>query len=138
MTDFNSLPPAVGIICLEAQNKVRNSIPSKWRIDAATIKQQPNILDLPRASGLLTEAQLEITALDATSLLEKIHGGELSAVEVLEAFCGRAAIAQQATKCLTDFFYEEALEVARHLDQLYRETGKPVGVLHGLPICVKV
>lgn len=55
-----------------------------------------NVLDVPRRCGLLTAKQLEITeSYDATSLLENIHRRKLSAYEVTEAFCIRAAIAQQ-------------------------------------------
>lgn len=55
-----------------------------------------NVLDIPRRSGLLSPKQLEITEkYDATALLEKIRRRELSASEVTEAFCARAAIAQQ-------------------------------------------
>lgn len=62
-----------------------------------------NVLDIPRRCGLLTAKQLEITeSYDATSLLERIHRRELSAYEVTEAFCIRAAIAQQVVSLLNE------------------------------------
>jgi amidase len=75
-------------------------IPGPWSLSAEythiSETASINVLDVPRRCGLLTSKQLEITEkYDATSLLEKISRQELSAYEVTEAFCIRAAIAQQ-------------------------------------------
>ena len=75
-------------------------IPTAWRISEELTKisqtSDMNVLDVPRRSGILSARQLEITEnYDATDLLAKIHGQEISAYEVTEAFCIRAAIAQQ-------------------------------------------
>lgn len=40
------------------------------------------------------------------------------------------------TSCLTEIFFEQAQERARHLDSL-RAKGEVVGPLHGLPISLK-
>jgi amidase len=40
------------------------------------------------------------------------------------------------TSCLTEMFFEEAQERAKHLDEL-RAKGKIVGPLHGLPVSLK-
>jgi amidase len=69
--------------CINAQSSVLASIPKKW------------ILPSVDTCGLLTSEQLTITELTATTLLKKLHSGELTSVEVTEAFCGRAAIAHQ-------------------------------------------
>lgn len=53
------------------------------------------------------------------------------------AFCKRAAIAQQVTKCLTEVFFDKALKRARELDDHLLRTGKVVGPLHGVPVSVK-
>ena len=37
----------------------------------------------------------------------------------------------------TEFLAESALEQARRLDQIFKETGKIVGPLHGVPISAK-
>lgn len=77
-------------------------IPSAWRIPEELMISETsgtNVLDVPRRSGILTERQLEITEkYDATDLLGKIGSKELSAYEVTEAFCIRAAIAQQVVR----------------------------------------
>lgn len=75
-------------------------IPDAWRLPEelaqATEASGINVLDVPRQSGILSARQLEITEqYDATDLLAKIHSREFSAYEVTEAFCVRAAIAQQ-------------------------------------------
>ena len=41
------------------------------------------------------------------------------------------------TNCLSDAFFDEALEHARSLDAHLQQTGNPVGPLHGLPISLK-
>ncbi|KAJ5150298.1 Amidase [Penicillium atrosanguineum] len=117
-------------------------IPTSWRLptEYTSISETTgrNVLDVPRRCGLLTPNQLEITEnYDATSLLEKISHRELSAYEVTEAFCIRAAIAQQVTRCLTETFFDLALRRAKELDRHLQETGHLVGPLHGLPISFK-
>lgn len=82
------------------QAEAASKIPGPWRLPAVYTNisetASTNVFDVPRRCGILTPKQLEITENhDATSLLEKIHSQELSAYEVTEAFCIRAAIAQQ-------------------------------------------
>ena len=78
-------------------------IPVAWRLppEYTNISEtaNTNVLDVPRRCGILSPRQLEITEVeDATALLGKIHRQELSAYEVTEAFCIRAAIAQQVVR----------------------------------------
>ena len=58
-------------------------------------------------------------------------------MEVTRAFCKRAAIAQQLVNCLSEVFFDKALEAAEQLDAEYRATGFPRGPLHGLPVSLK-
>jgi amidase len=124
-------------VSLEAQTKLLNCIPVKWRL-ASIDKSITDVTSIPTTCGLLTPSQLAITEMTATQLLSKLHTGALTSVEVTEAFCGRAAIAHQLVNCLTMYFYEEALQTARKLDREFKKTGKPVGPLHGLPVSIKV
>ncbi|KAJ6155263.1 Amidase [Penicillium chermesinum] len=125
------------------QAEAADKIPSAWRLPSeytvdVSETSSLNVLDIPRRSGLLSEKQLEITETnDATSLLEKIRKQELSAYEVTEAFCIRAAIAQQLTCCLTETLFDRALNRAKELDDHLTKTGQVVGPLHGLPISFK-
>ena len=40
--------------------------------------------------------------------------------------------------CLTDWFYDEALEDAKKLDALLARDRQPLGPLHGIPVALKV
>ena len=89
------------------QAEVFSQIPPAWRLptEYTDISEEDsnNVLDVPRRCGILSAKQLDITENhDATSLLEKIHGRELSAFEVTEAFCMRAAVAQQVVCYFTN------------------------------------
>jgi amidase len=98
-----SLEPWQAIV-QKKQAEASAKIPAGWRLPAhytADISESvaKNVLFVPRDCGLLSPKQLEITeAYDATALLEKIHSGQVSAAAVVEAFCIRAAIAQQLVR----------------------------------------
>ncbi|PYI01463.1 amidase [Aspergillus sclerotiicarbonarius CBS 121057] len=130
-------------IVQKKQAEAATKIPPAWRLPAeftVNISEEAstNVLDVPRKCGLLSPGQLDITEnYDATALLEQIHSGRFTAVEVTEAFCIRAAIAQQVTRCLTETFFDCAFERAKELDDYFQATGKVRGPLHGLPISLK-
>lgn len=89
-------------------------------------------------SGILSPLDLEITNIDdAAVLLERIASRQYTSVQVTEAFCRRASIAQQLTNCLTEILYDQALERAQWLDDYVEREGKTVGILHGLPVSLK-
>ncbi|KAL7274816.1 hypothetical protein RUND412_002270 [Rhizina undulata] len=127
-------------LAAEAQSHRQSSIPPEWRIPLSRLPPE-DVLDVsnyPRIEGLLTARELEITErYDAIRLLEGMREGALKSREVVEAFCKRAAIAQQLTNCLTHMFFEKALERAEFLDHHFAKHGKPYGPLHGLPISLK-
>lgn len=87
------------------QDEASAKIPTSWRLpsqytQSVSENARNNVLDVPRQCGLLSPRQLEITEnYDATALLEMIHAGTLTSYEVTEAFCLRAAIAQQVVCC---------------------------------------
>lgn len=89
--------------------------------------------------GILSPLDIEITSLDdAAVLLDRIASRKYTSVQVCEAFCKGASIAQQTTNCLTEFFYDRAIERARWLDDYLAREGKTFGMLHGLPVSLKV
>lgn len=119
-------------------------IPSAWQIPSTVLPKDPpqaqdgaqNVLDVPRR--FLSAAEITITeSYTIASLLAAISSRKLSAVEVTEAFCHRAAIAQQLTNCLTEPLFDRAIQRAKELDTHLQTHGKPFGPLHGLPISVK-
>ncbi|KAF5637916.1 hypothetical protein F52700_4619 [Fusarium sp. NRRL 52700] len=124
-------------IAKESQAKVLNSIPDRWRLNTNQYQDLKDVTNVPYTCGLLTEEQLKITELTATEMVKKLEAHELKAVQVLEAFAGRAAIAHQLVNCLTEWFYEEGLARARELDEALEKGSRLKGVLHGVPIALK-
>lgn len=146
--------PAYKSIVGKKQAQLDARIPAEWRLPAKWIPagmltpeesvtnttqyEAVNVMDVPKQCGLLSTKQLEITEKwDVKGLLGELAGGRLTAVEVCEAFCKRAAIAQQLTRCLTEPLFDDALNRASQLDAHFQRTGKTYGPLHGLPVSVK-
>lgn len=117
-------------------------IPASWRLQPSQYPAKGTVDVRPVAwtSGIMTERELEITGekYDATSLAAEIAKGTYTAVESVTAFCKRAAICQQLCSALTEIFFADAIEKAKKLDEHFKETGKTVGPLHGLPMTFKV
>ncbi|KAL4880135.1 amidase signature domain-containing protein [Aspergillus karnatakaensis] len=140
-------------IAQRKQVQLWGRIPEQWRLSPSQIPpgmhspsdsvtnvqyDRVNVLDIPRSCGLLSPKQIEITeSCDIRDLLGQIHSQKLTAKEVIEAFCKRASIAHQLTRCLTEPLFESALQRAQELDDHLHRTGTPIGPLHGLPVSVK-
>jgi len=84
-------------VASKAQAGVHNAIPAAWKLSSTELElpENANVTGIPRLCGILTPAQIEITEQTATELLTKLATGELSSVQVTEAFCAGAAIAHQ-------------------------------------------
>ncbi|CAK7236233.1 hypothetical protein SBRCBS47491_009568 [Sporothrix bragantina] len=125
------------------KQSVLNKIPQEWRLPAETLAKahedaELDVTGIPRECGILTADEITITEkYDATDLLAKLAAGEYSSLAVTTAFCKRAAIANQLTNCLTETFFDEAIERANYLDEHLAKEKKPFGPLHGLPISIK-
>lgn len=130
-------------VALSKRVSTFNKIPKDWLLPIEQASQYTetnpiSVLDVPSTSGILTQKELEITENhDATDLVALMTQGELSSVEVVTAFCKRAAIAHQATNCLAEILFEEALARARECDAYLKAHGRPIGPLHGLPVSLK-
>ncbi|KAG9010311.1 hypothetical protein FRB94_010661 [Tulasnella sp. JGI-2019a] len=85
----------------------------------------------------LNSREREIVQSDATDILRRIRTRELTAVEVLTAFCKVTIPAQETLNCVTEIFFEQGFERAAQLDKHLEETGEVVGPLHGLPVSIK-
>ncbi|GAQ47366.1 hypothetical protein AtubIFM55763_008768 [Aspergillus tubingensis] len=131
------------VIVAERRRDLDSKIPSEWRLKEDFVSSLPRPTHLLASnavekSGILTDAELDITgSYDASQLLKKLASGELSSVAVTTAFCKRAAVAQQLTSCLTEHFFDFALERAKYLDDYLKREKKVIGPLHGLPISLK-
>ncbi|EXJ91447.1 hypothetical protein A1O1_04559 [Capronia coronata CBS 617.96] len=128
----------------EKRQQLDESIPASFCLPEALLQQvhsehgpyseRPTLLD----SGILTKLDIEITSIvNVPVLLKRIATKRYSAVQVAEAFCKRASLAQQFTSCLTELWYDAAIKRARWLDDYQRREGRVIGILHGLPVSLK-
>ncbi|EGV65445.1 amidase [Yamadazyma tenuis] len=123
------------------RQEVRSEIPPSWLLPQDETSKfsettPVSVLDLPRK--YLDEKELHITEdYSPKQLLQKLADGGFTAVEVVEAFSHRSAIATQVTNCCTEIMFSYGLERAKFLDGYLVKHGKPFGPLHGLPISLK-
>ncbi len=86
----------------DKRKRLLASIPSEWIISPVP-DDQPNVLDVPKTCGLLTDRELEITnTTDVSLILRKLATAEWSAVEVTTAFSKRAVVAHQVVSYSLD------------------------------------
>jgi amidase len=122
-------------ICHFKRGLQAGNIPLEWRLPSLPTDYKSS-LPIVESCGILTPEELEITNADAAVLVLGLQTGQLTSVEVTTAFCKRAAVLQQLTKCCTELMFGDALETAQRLDDEFAKTG-PTGPLHGLPISLK-
>jgi amidase len=125
-------------IARRKQAERQSRIPKAWLLSSPPPPDVLDVRSIPRTSGILTPAELSITEkYDATAIADAIRSRKVTAEQVTIAFCKRAAIAQQVCNCLTEIFFEDAIERAKFLDKEYKRTGKTVGPLQGVPVSLK-
>ncbi|BGP15791.1 hypothetical protein JCM10213_005727 [Rhodosporidiobolus nylandii] len=115
-------------------------VPLEWRLSSEILAdtERMDVTGIPETCSILTERELEITELDEVEeLASRIAHKRYTSLEVATAFCKRASIAQQLTNCLTEVFFDRALQRAAELDAELERTGQAVGPLHGVPISLK-
>lgn len=114
-------------------------IPTEWLLPESILSDPPlSSLDAIRSSGILSSDELAWTdKTDIQDLVSAIKSRHVTSLQLTTAFCKRAAIAQQLTKCLTEICFERALKRARELDEHLSRTGEVVGPLHGIPVSIK-
>ncbi|KAK5043478.1 hypothetical protein LTR84_011947 [Exophiala bonariae] len=127
----------------EKRAQAAAKIPHEWRLSDEVLSQVSmtspiSVLGIPRTSGLLSTTELDITEnYTAIEIRQALASRRFTTVQVTSAFSKRAAIAQQLTNCITETFFDQALERARFLDNYLAEHGELFGPLHGIPISVK-
>lgn len=132
------------------------AIRNEWQISPPS-PDQLDVTTIPESSHLLTSFELEITETsDVELILNNLASGRWTSVDVTKAFYKRAVIAHQVvsvyfsiyttgcilieilkTNCLTEIFIDRALERAKECDNFLERYGRPMGVLHGLPVSLK-
>jgi amidase len=81
-------------LAAEAQEGVLAKIPAKWKLDKIpTAEDEPNACAY--LDRILPENENAITSKSMVELIKELSAGKLTAVEVTEAFCHRAAYAHQ-------------------------------------------
>ncbi|ARJ47221.1 amidase [Candidatus Pelagibacter sp. RS39] len=78
----------------------------------------------------------DIFSLSLEELAKKIKDAELTSVEVCEKYIERINMFEKDVKAWAHFDKKVLLEKATEADD-HRRSGKPVGLLHGVPIAVK-
>jgi amidase len=136
--ECQQVPPWNNIV-IQKRTTQLNLIPETWRLPAEVLANPPaSSIEIIRASGILSTKELAWTeTTDICDLVSLIKTRSITSEQLTTAFCKRAAISQQVNKCLTEIFFERALQRARDLDEILRRTGEVVGPLHGVPVSVK-
>ncbi|KAE9377363.1 amidase [Stipitochalara longipes BDJ] len=131
-------PPWQEIAAQKREDRAQK-IPEKWRIPPSfkPYEDTEDVYDWPSTSGFFTPEELFITESTATEVVTKIASGEWKAKDVTEAICKRASVAQQLLNCITEIYFDEAIQRAEELDAYFAKGGKTIGPLHGLPISLK-
>ncbi|OOQ84519.1 acetamidase [Penicillium brasilianum] len=121
------------------RDSLEKAIPTEWILPSSILPplEQADVSTFIAESGWFSDAEKEILSSSVTDLLPRLASRQVSAVEVTKAYCKSAAAAQQLINPLTEIFFDEALEMAKTLDEELQLTGKPKGLLHGLPISIK-
>ncbi|RAL07391.1 general amidase GmdB [Aspergillus homomorphus CBS 101889] len=143
MTILETPPQDWRAIVAHKRKQLDAQIPPAWRLSEhfqASLPANGHLLafNAVSKSNILTPEELDLTEnYTAGQLLQRLAWGDISSEAVTTAFCKRAAVAQQLTSCLTEHFFDRALERARYLDDYLRREGRVVGPLHGLPVSLK-
>jgi amidase len=86
-------------IARRKQQEQANAIPQSWLLKTRPAANRKNVLAIPRECGILSAREIEITEkYDATTLVQQLAVKKLKSVDVVTAFCKRAAIAQQLVR----------------------------------------
>lgn len=115
-------------------------LPQEWKIRRPDGDAPYSSRELVLNSGLLTPEELDLTdtaRYDLTETARRIAERQVTAEQVVTAFCNRATAATSLANFMTEINFNGAMDRARELDRILRDTGRTVGPLHGVPITIK-
>lgn len=118
------------------RSQLYEKIPKEWRLNNETISKLINDSTnlIQNIDQLCPDSENEITKCTLLELKDKISTKEVTCYDVTYAFCHRAALIHQVVNCLSEIFFEEALNTAKKYD-LEKPTVLPP--LFGIPISLK-
>jgi amidase len=105
-----------------------------WKVTAA-IYPTDSVMDIPRKLMDMQDVAITETSLD--KLLELLASSQLTSIRCTQAFLRRAILTHQLTNCCTEIFVDWTLKRAQECDDYLKKNGKPIGLLHGLPVSLK-
>ncbi len=79
---------------------------------------------------------IEVSSLSAYELSLKLKTGEISSIDLCKSYIDRIKKFEKDVKAWQFFDEKLLLEKAEEADD-YRKSGKPLGLLHGMPIAIK-
>ncbi|KAG8734070.1 hypothetical protein FRC12_018663, partial [Ceratobasidium sp. 428] len=92
---------------------------------------------LEERKGLSDDKRLRIIKSTITELVDGIKQGQWTSYDVVSSFIVQAIKAHEATNCLTEVLFEEALTEAKQLDAEFETKRELRGGLHGVPVTFK-
>ena len=78
----------------------------------------------------------DLCFLSATQIAEGLQSGDIKSAQVLESFSNRIAEFEDTVKAWEHYDKDFILQKANEADD-YKNIGRPIGPLHGLPIGIK-
>ncbi|KNB12238.1 hypothetical protein FOXG_11869 [Fusarium oxysporum f. sp. lycopersici 4287] len=76
-------------------------------------------------------------AKDIQDLIKLLDGRQVTAEAVVLAHIANPLESTSATNCLTEVYFDEALQQARELEAFQQKLGRLMGPLHGVPVSLK-
>lgn len=80
------------------RSEIEAAIPSIWRLPESFASGSRDVRSVSARCGILSKEQIGITIQGTASVARRLAAGKLSAVQVVEVVCARAAFAHQLVR----------------------------------------